>query len=271
MINPTIKSLFRSTLYSSIVLLIWMALNAFLNGSFWDGMTISKSAITVEYCEFNHVDKLFHQPMNTYSNIVYFFYGVLILQFAFEDYKQQGINTLSRLQSFPMLSALMGVCFIYLSIGSAFFHASLTWMGQRVDMNGTYSISFALITIGLYHVFYKKNLTEKQKQFLIAALSVFILAFYPLALMVSSSILLPILILVMWILIGINYIQFRKERSLVLAILSFVFIVVALKIRSLDVQKVGCDPFSLYQGHALWHLLTGTSSFCSYIFFRSTN
>lgn len=35
-------------------------------------------------------------------------------------------------------------------------------------------------------------------------------------------------------------------------------------------QKVGCDPYSLLQGHALWHVLTGLSSFCSYAFFRFT-
>jgi hypothetical protein len=264
------KRLLRSGLFSLIMLLIWGLFNTMLNGSVWEGMTISQSAVKVEYCEFNHVDKLFHQPMNTYSNIAYFFFGVLILQWAWEDYKKRGQNTLNRLQQFPLLSALMGFCFVYLSFGSAFFHASLTWVGQRVDMNGTYSISLALLSIGFYHVLHKIDFSNQVKNIWIIALGVLILAFFKVHLMVSSGILLPVLILLNLSLTVINYVQFRKERSILWVISSLVLMVIAVKIRTLDVQKVGCDPYSLYQGHAVWHLLTAISSFCSYAFFRFT-
>lgn len=259
--------LLRAFIFTFLMLLIWVGLNTYMSGTFWEGMTISKSALKVEYCEFNHPEKFFHQPMNTYSNLFYFFFGILILLISREDALSQGINA-NRLAAFPLLSALMGFCFIYLSFGSAFFHASLTWMGQRVDMNGTYGVSLTLVGIGLYHVFHKITFSKRPKILYAIALCILIGSFYPIALMVSSSILLPFLILLLLILIGINYVQFRKERSIILAILSFACIVVALKIRTLDVQKIGCDPFSLYQGHALWHFLTATSSFCSYAFFR---
>lgn len=253
------------------MLIIWGLFNTMLNGSVWEGMTISQSAVKVEYCEFNHAEKLFHQPMNTYSNIAYFFFGVLILLMAFEDYKNKGQNTLNRLQQFPLLSALMGFCFIYLSFGSALFHASLTWVGQRVDMNGTYSISLALLSIGLYHVLHKTDFTNQVKNIWIMAFGVLILAFYKVHLMVSSGILLPVLILLNLSLTVITYFQFRKERSILWVISSLVLMVIAVKIRTLDVQKIGCDPYSLYQGHSVWHLLTAISSFCSYAFFRFTN
>jgi Ceramidase len=264
------KFLLSSGLFSFIMLLIWGLFNTVLTGSVWEGMTISQSAVKVEYCEFNHVDKLFHQPMNTYSNIAYFFFGVLILQWAWEDYKKRSQNTLNRLQQFPLLSALMGVCFVYLSFGSAFFHASLTWVGQRVDMNGTYSISLALLSIGLYHVLHKIVFSNQVKNIWIIALGVLILAFFKVHLMVSSGILLPVLILLNLVLTVINYVQFRKERSILWVISSLILMVIAVKIRTLDVQKMGCDPYSLYQGHSVWHLLTAISSFCSYAFFRFT-
>ncbi|GAB3514972.1 hypothetical protein GCM10027442_30360 [Emticicia fontis] len=162
----------------------------------------------------------------------------------------------------------MGICFIYLSFGSAFFHASLTYAGQRVDMNGTYGISITLLSIGFYHIFYKIRLSTNAKYLWAGLLILFILAFFKIALLVSSSILLPAMILLLTVMNVINYFQLRKERSILLVILSFVLIVVALKIRTLDVQKVSCDPYSLYQGHALWHFLTALSSFCSYAFFR---
>lgn len=271
MSNQTFYKILLRSCYASIgVILFFFIINTNLNGNVWQGMTISKSALTVEYCELNQVDKFFHQTMNTYSNIVYFFFGIFILQLAFVDYKNRSLENLNRLQQFPLLSALVGFCFIYLCFGSAFFHASLTWAGQRVDMNGTYGLTLTLLSVGLYHVFHKINLTNRPKNFLIMGLLILILAFFEIALMVSSSTLIPVLILLSTAFIGIHYFQFRKERFLSLGILSFVLIIIAIKIRTLDVQKVGCDPHSLYQGHAVWHLLTALSSFCSYAFFRFT-
>ena len=262
------KILLRSALASVAVLLVFMSLNSVLDGSIWEGMTVSKSAIKVEYCELNQVGKFFHQTMNTYSNIAYFFFGIWIVQLAFNDYKNRNAHKLNRLQQFPMLSALFGFCFIYLCFGSAFFHASLTWVGQRVDMNGTYGLTLSLLSIGLYHVFYKIKLSEKSKMYVIMGLIILIFAFFEIALMVSSSVLLPVLILFSTILVGIHYFQFRKERFLILGILSFILIIIAVKIRTLDVEKVGCDPNSWYQGHAVWHLMTATSSYLNYAFFR---
>jgi len=95
------KNLVRSTVITTIMLLIWIGLNQILNGSIWQGITLSKSALTVEYCEFNNSDSFFHQPMNTYSNLVYFFLGGLICQITWGDYKNR--NSQNRLANFPLL------------------------------------------------------------------------------------------------------------------------------------------------------------------------
>ena len=184
------------------------------------------------------------------------------------SFKNKVIITQNRLEKFSLLSILMGLCFIYLSFGSAFFHASLTYMGQRVDMNGTYSISITLLGIGFYHVFHKIDFSERAKKLWLGGLLLTILAFLKIALIISSSKLLPAMIVLLMILIAIHYFQFRKEKSLILAVFGFVLMFVAIKIRTLDVQKIDCDPYSWYQGHAVWHLLTALSSFSSYAFFR---
>lgn len=264
-----LRQIALSLIFTIGMVVFWAVLNTCLKGSLWDGMTISKSALTAEYCEFNDVDKLFHQSMNTYSNLAYFFFGILILQIAKYDVKNKALATKNSLEKFPQLSALMGLCFIYLSIGSAFFHASLTYLGQRVDMNGTYSISIVLLGIGLYTVFFHKIIfTETSKKLWILGLLMLIVAFLPISLMLSSGKLLPFMILLLLVVIAIHYFQFRKEKSFILAILGFILMILAVKIRTLDVQKINCDPHSLYQGHSVWHLLTAMSSFCSYAFFR---
>lgn len=262
------KLFIRASFLTLGMIVVWAGLDAVFTGTIWQGMTISKSALTVEYCEFNHVDRFFRQPMNTYSNLAYFFFGLLILQIAVTDYKNRHVANLSRLEKFPLLSAFTGLCFIYLSFGSAFFHASLTYIGQRVDMNGTYGITIALLGVAMYQTLYTIKLTTFQKKIWVLCLAAIMLLFLKVALLIPSATLVPGLILLLNVFIVINYSQFRKERSAVLAVTSLLLLIVAVKIRTLDVQKVGCDPHSVIQGHSIWHLLTALSSFCSYAFFR---
>jgi predicted membrane channel-forming protein YqfA (hemolysin III family) len=248
---------------------IFLALDYSLDSRVWEGMVISKSALTVEYCEFNHPERLFHQPMNTYSNLIYFFYGLMVFQLGWKDWKAFAIRETNTVGKFPYLSLLLAANFIYLSLGSAFFHSSLTWIGQRMDMNATYGLTLSLICIGMVQVVVKKELSKQFQVILLLGMLLLIVGFLPLALQISSAVLLPALFLVL-LLLGIgNYLQYRTQRSPLLLILSFVLLAVAIQVRTLDVAKINCDPLSIWQGHALWHFLTATSSLCMYFYFRS--
>ena len=253
---------------TGLLLGIALSLDFVLDSSVWTGMKVSQSAVTVEYCEFNHPERLFHQPINTYSNLIYFFYGLLVFQLALKDLKLVGVKGVNSVRSYPYLSILLAANFIYLSFGSAFFHSSLTWIGQRVDMNATYGLTLSLICIGLVQVLVKKELTKQIQVGLVVGMLLLIAGFLPLALQISSSILLPSLFFILLVLGIINYFQYPSQRSPLLGLLSFVLLAVAIQIRSMDVAKINCDPMSIWQGHALWHFLTATSSLCMYLYFR---
>ena len=250
---------------------VFLALDYSLDSRVWEGMVISKSALTVEYCEFNHPERLFHQPVNTYSNLIYFFYGMVVFQLGWRDWKAFANREANTVRRFPYLSLLLAANFIYLSLGSAFFHSSLTWMGQRMDMNATYGLTLSLICIGLVQVLIKKEWTPRMQLILVGVVLLLIASFLPLAVHISSSLLLPSLFLILLVLGIINYFQYPAQRIPVLGVLSFVLLAVAIQIRTLDVAKVNCDPLSIWQGHALWHLLTATSSLCMYFYFRRVN
>ena len=253
---------------TGLLLGIALSLDFVLDSSVWTGMKISQSAVTVEYCEFNHPERLFHQPINTYSNLIYFFYGLLVFQLALKDLKLVEVKGVNSVRSSSYLSILLAANFIYLSFGSAFFHSSLTWIGQRIDMNATYGLTLSLICIGLVQVLVKKQLTKQIQVGLVVGMLLLIAGFLPLALQISSSILLPSLFLILLVLGIINYFQHPSQRSPLLGLLSFVLLAVAIQIRSMDVAKINCDPMSIWQGHALWHFLTATSSLCMYLYFR---
>ena len=253
---------------TGLLLGIALSLDFVLDSSVWTGMKVSQSAVTVEYCEFNHPERLFHQPINTYSNLIYFFYGLLVFQLALKDLKLVGVKGVNSVRSYPYLSILLAANFIYLSFGSAFFHSSLTWIGQRIDMNATYGLTLSLICIGLVQVLVKKELSKQIQVGLVVGMLLLIAGFLPLALQISSSILLPSLFFILLVLGIINYFQYPSQRSPLLGLLSFVLLAVAIQIRSMDVAKINCDPMSIWQGHALWHFLTATSSLCMYLYFR---
>jgi predicted membrane channel-forming protein YqfA (hemolysin III family) len=258
----------NALLGTGLLLGIFLSLDFLLDSSVWTGMKVSQSAITVEYCEFNHPERLFHQPINTYSNLIYFFYGLVIFQLALKDLKFIGVKRVNSVRNAPFLSILLAANFIYLSFGSAFFHSSLTWIGQRVDMNATYGLTLSLICIGMVQVIAKKELSKQIQIATVLGMLLLIVGFLPLALQISSAILLPALFLAL-LLLGIgNYVQYRSLRSPLLLILSFVLLAVAIQVRTMDVAKINCDPLSIWQGHALWHFLTATSSLCMYFYFR---
>ena len=265
----TTSQLLRNAVIGTGILFgIALALDYFLDSSLWEGMVVSKSALTVEYCEFNHPERFFHQPINTYSNLIYFFYGLVVFQLALKDIKGLGSVKANTVENFPYLSLLLAANFIYLSIGSAFFHSSLTWIGQRVDMNATYGLTLSLICIGFVVNIIKKDLSSRMQLAIVAIMLLLTGLFLPLALQISSSILLPSLFLLLFVLATLNYLCYRRQRFPLLGILGIVLLVVAIQIRALDVAKVNCDPYSIWQGHALWHLLTATSSLCLYFYFR---
>jgi hypothetical protein len=253
---------------TGLLLGIALSLDFVLDSSVWTGMKVSQSAVTVEYCEFNHPERLFHQPINTYSNLIYFFYGLLIFQLALKDLKLVELKGVNSVRSSSYLSILLAANFIYLSFGSAFFHSSLTWIGQRIDMNATYGLTLSLICIGFVQVLVKKELTKQIQVGLVVGMLLLIAGFLPLALQISSSLLLPSLFFILLVLGIINYLQYPAQRIPLLGLLSFVLLAVAIQIRSMDVAKINCDPMSIWQGHAVWHFLTATSSLCMYLYFR---
>ena len=258
----------NALLGTSLLLGIFLTLNFLLDSSVWTGMKVSQSAITVEYCEFNHPERFFHQPINTYSNLIYFFYGLVVFQLALKDLNGFAPSKGNSVGNFPYLSLLLGANFIYLSLGSAFFHSSLTWIGQRVDMNATYGLTLSLICIGLVVTTVKKELSIRMQLAIIGIMLLLTAFFLPLALQISSSLLLPSLFLLLFVLAILNYISYRKQRFPLLAILGVALLVLAIQVRTMDVAKVNCDPYSIWQGHAFWHLLTATSSLCLYFYFR---
>ena len=267
--NKTILKIYSIALLTTgMMFLVFLYLNQSFDGHFWQSMQQSKSALCAEYCELDQPTHFFRQTINSYSNLMYFFLGVIVIAVAIYDLTDKRANK-NPLQRFPALSFLFGVCLLYLCFGSTFFHASLTWLGQRVDMNATYSICLTLIGISSYRYYIKQTENIANKAVIIIGLISLIFLFIPLHLLVSSSILLPLLISIAVFFVAKNYTNNKDKYKLHFAILSLLLVIGAFILRTLDVKKLVCNPTSIYQAHALWHMFTGMSAFLLYWFYRS--
>jgi hypothetical protein len=244
-------------------------LNILFKGSFWNGMEVGNAGLFYEYCEQNRLEHFIRQPMNTYSNLVYLFIGFIICQLG--QFDSQLDNHKNPTSSFPFLSMFFGLCMLYLGIGSAYYHASLTWNAQRIDMNGTYGVCLFLIGISLYRFITQTDSNKKFKAIYVLTILTLMYLFFYLHLKIKSAYLLPILIFITVALTTLNYWKNKNNYRIQYAVLSILFLVASAILRWLDVQKIGCMPTSIYQGHAFWHLFTGMSTFFLYLFYRSEN
>ena len=116
------------------------------------------------------------QPVNTWSSFGFVLIGFLVIRQSREDVRLRKSNLMTRQRAYP---ALFGVALIITGLGSAFYHASLTFVGQFFDVMGMYLIASFIM---LYNISRLKSRSSKNfviAYFLINALLAFLLITYP--------------------------------------------------------------------------------------------
>jgi hypothetical protein len=239
----------------------------------WQGMALGVAGTFEEFCEQNRMNQLFREPVNTVSNLAFLFFGAVCISFYTND-KTKKIRY-NLLLEFPEFSLLMGLSFIWLCFGSFFYHASLTKIAQQMDMSGTYAVTvfpivYNMLLLSLH--FLRSNSYHQRKQ--IATIGFFSIIILDVLMFVfkwqlNGTILLPILILLTAIssYFIISLIKGKYYTGFIIA--AFLSCLVAFGLWYMDKQKYWCLPYSIIQGHAVWHILTGLSAFFIYLFLRS--
>jgi hypothetical protein len=213
----------------------------------WSGLTAGDCA---EYCENSTrcgplaERSAVQQPLNAWSNLGFLFVGLLALR-----------------RPISPLAMLFAVSCGVLAVGSFLFHATITREMQWLDMVGTYAAIVAVIARGVVAEY------GVRPGIAIAVALVADLLFAVFKWSIPSTIALPLLIVVASI--PVVRMTMRGRRSTRAALLPGSLMLLALLFRQLDVAGIWCLPESrLYQGHALWHLLTAASLGAMYFFFE---
>jgi hypothetical protein len=258
----------------AILLVFIILFLAFENVAIWSDWLPADEFNNPQYGERLYADSVFRTRMNTWSNLSYIFFGFYAVALAINDYRKNLPLARGYLTHAPIQSFLFGVALIYSGLGSGFFHASLTRYGQQCDVGAMYAMMLCMAAIpigswlprlqvpGTFRTFVSSPLIA----LLVVCGSVFFTYYkweyeFTEVSAYGGSILLIFAVF--------SLIQPGKYLQIRWLIAALVSIVIAAQIRQLDIQGSFTLPDSIFQGHALWHLISSMYYFFIFLYFRS--
>lgn len=205
---------------------------------FWDFLRDLSGPPNVKWCE-ERLCSLFEEPVNTWSNLAYLLVGLLLVRKA----GQRTIGILVYVMGLASLLyhasnsfATQFLDFLGMFLFSCFL---LTDLGQRFKSGPARSFHWIFCSLVLFHVFlfFLFDLKGWPVQFLMALDSGLLLLLYG-ALLIQGSI-----------------------ETVPLFCLATGFFTLAAGLSYADFNRFFCNPGSLLQGHALWHLSSAAGIF----------
>jgi hypothetical protein len=109
-----------------------------LPSNIWEGWTPATCLKTGCFCESANPHKPIRQMANTVSSLAFVFSGVIVFSKMRKKYEARRLPN--------GYSAILGISSIIIGVGSAFYHASLTFIGQFFDVFGMFlAAAFMLV------------------------------------------------------------------------------------------------------------------------------
>ncbi len=209
---------------------------------------------------------LVRQPANTWSNLGFVAMGLAVATHSVRRRREppRRSNPMTTRVGPP---ALYAAVVVFLGPGSMFLHGSMTRWGGQVDVASMYLFAaFAVV----YAVVRWRGLGWDALLAGWAALSA-VLVISKLTLPVSSDVVFG---LVLAAAVGLETLAVRRRQLAMrtgwAAAAGAVFAVAfAIWLPSRTLDGALCDPDSLLQGHAAWHLLCAVATGCIYAYYRS--
>jgi hypothetical protein len=250
------RNLFAALALTAIAAVLTSVLLATL-GPDWTVFLPANCVATRCFCELPRANDLIVQPSNTWSSYGYVFAGMLIILLSRGAGWRSGFGRDA--------AAWFGATAIFVGVGSALLHATLTLWGQFFDVAGMYLVSGFGLTYAL------ARWRDWSRQQAITCYTA-VLAVLVTLLLAVPELRREIFNLVMLAAVAAELVLARPRRPGVRVSLFLAGIasnLVALVIWVLDQRAQFCRPEALVQGHAVWHLLGALALWLSFLYYRS--
>lgn len=226
--------------------------------SFWERLAPA-TCVPNCFCEAVRFDGPLRQPVNTWTSVAFILAGAWLLAVVSGTAEKHSRRFAS------IYAILLATSSIIIGIGSAFLHASLTFIGQFLDVLGMYLLAtFMLLYACERLILWRATSTVFAFVVLNCGLAILLITIpesrrYVFAILIALAVLLEIMVR-----------RYRKPRiskkwwnsGLVLLSLAYVIWI-------LDNQKLLCWPYSLIQGHSIWHISGAIAVLLLYNYYAS--
>lgn len=237
------------------ILLIWLLLSAL--GPDWSVYAPATCTATRCFCELPRVGALIVQPTNSFSSYGYAFAGFLMIVLS----QSRGWNSGFHRHA----AAWFGATAIFVGLGSVLLHATLTLWGQFFDVMGMYLTSGFMLVSALARW---RNMSARGAVLLYLGVVCGLLVVLYLVPEVRRSLFAVVLLAA--IALELTFARpLRPQVSVSYYLAGILLKAVAFAIWNLDQHGLVCTPESLFQGHAVWHLLGATSLWFTFLYYRS--
>jgi hypothetical protein len=237
--------------------LVWMSL-ASVSAATWDAMQPSTCLATGTcFCESVQMGESLRQPANAISSFGFVLVGLLIAAASL------GLTRPSA-KLLPTYGVALGLMAVIVGLGSAFYHASLTFTGQFFDILGMYLMASFVLVYALQRLY---NLSSRNSILLYVVLNL---------LLTGLQILIPDLrrytfaiVLIVGLIAEFIYLRRHPIITARWLYLGLGLFALAYVIWILDNSHTLCAPDSFLQGHAIWHLLGACATGCLFLYYAS--
>ena len=225
-------------------------------GCFWYDAYQQWGPANVKWCEATRCSAI-TEPVNTWSNLSYIILGIVMLMLA--------------VRSGKAIMRIFGPASIITGIFSGIYHASNNFLTQFGDFFAMY----VFVAIPMVLNMRRLGKVNENNQYLWYL--VWVVALSAITPVVHFSKIIPIQALVLFCVIFVIVTEFmlykraRTKPQYKFFIGSIFFITAGAGFSALDVTRTLCMPYSIIQGHAMWHCLSAISLFVLYHFYNQFN
>ena len=241
------------------------SVSAVLLGYSWEGWRPATCMPDRCFCERIRGGAI-RQPVNTWSNLAFILTGLLVIVIASCDRSRAPRSDASNpIRTQFVYPAVYGIAAILVGVGSMWYHMSLAFAGQVVDVISMYLLTGFML---LYNLFRIRRMSAKTFVACYVLLNV-VLGYLSIRWPASRRWI--FLALVPAVIVSEALVRRARRPRMNVAFLyaALVSLGMACGAWILDITRAICSPTSWFQAHAMWHALMAALIGFIYLYYRS--
>lgn len=221
------------------IMILWR-----LPASIWSNWQPATCLKTGCFCETANADSPIKQTANAISSLAFVFSGMIVMIRRRESSR------------FPQIySIIIGVAGLIIGIGSAFYHASLTFIGQFFDVFGMFLLA-AFMLVYAFERIWNLRFTTTISLYLLFNL---ILTWIQIAIPETRRYAFAFVLIIALLFERYYRVIFHPPIEVKPLRLGISLLAIAYIIWILDNTRAICFEYSPLQGHAIWHIFGAVS------------